>query len=172
MQLTDALEILLDESARAAYNKLLEAKEAARIRHQHLDEKRKKFKEDLEARETAHFAKIKKQKTEEEKLKDEIARLQKEGAKLVQEEIKLLQEEISRELGSNVNNLTEDGSLYKIIIEWKAEKNDGENGGYNEDVLNRIFKKYGDVVAVVVSTKKKGQGLIEFKEKRAAVSNL
>lgn len=171
VQLTEALKILLDSSARAAYDKLLKAKEATKIRHQALDEKRKKFKEDLQAREQAHFAKKENEKTEEEKLQEEIARLQKEGAKLVQEEIKLLQEEINKELGTISKNV-EDGTQYKIKIEWKAEKNDNENGGYNEEILERIFRKYGDLVAVVVSAKNKGQALVEFKERGAAVSLL
>ncbi|KAK6620881.1 hypothetical protein RUM43_011179 [Polyplax serrata] len=166
-QLTEALEILLDESARAAYDKLLKGKEAARLRYEELDEKRKKFKEDLEARERAHFAKNKGQKTEEQKLQEEIARLQKEGAKLVEEEIRKLQEEVNRELSGSEGN-TEDGSQYKIKIQWNVGEND--DGGYNEEILERIFRKYGDIAALAVSQKKGKQGLalIEFKEKKAA----
>lgn len=121
----------------------------------------------MDAREKA-FSKNVKNKSKEDKLKEEIVRLQKEGAQLVEEEIKLLQEEIKQQLktGFEVN---EDGSQFKIKIEWKA---DNENGGYNEETLSRIFSKYGDINAIVVSSKTKGKALIEFKERQAAVSSI
>lgn len=132
-----------------------------------MDDKRKKFKADLEAREEAYFASKEKQKSEEEQLKDEIDRLRKEGAKLVQEEIRLLQEEINNELKKN-ERVPEDGSSYRIKVEWKADKDDEKNGGYDEETLQRIFRKYGDIAALVVSSKKKGQALVEFESRDAA----
>lgn len=157
----------MDESARAAYDKLIKAKEAAKLRHKDLDDKRKKFKEDLEAREEAYFASKQKHKSEEEKLRDEIDRLRKEGAKLVQEEIRKLQEEIEKEF--LIHEFPEDGSLYRIKVEWKADKDDEKNGGYDEALLRRIFHKHGDISALVLS-KKKGQALLEYEKKEAAVS--
>lgn len=50
-QLTKILEVLTDESARKAYDRVLRGKKEAALRHKELDGKRKKFKEDLEARE-------------------------------------------------------------------------------------------------------------------------
>lgn len=100
-QLSKALEILIDESARvsmisflglliwkwhwtctkiqsatslqAAYDKVLNGKKAAKLRHRELDEKRKKLKEDLEAREkvaseTKNAEKKLDTRTDEEKL--------------------------------------------------------------------------------------------------------
>ncbi|KAF6026284.1 hypothetical protein EB796_015412 [Bugula neritina] len=52
-QLSKALEVLTDEAARAAYDKILKARAAAQLRHKQLDAKRQKLKEDLEAREQA-----------------------------------------------------------------------------------------------------------------------
>lgn len=166
-ELSYALEVLLDESTRKAYDQLIKAKEAAKLRHKDLDEKRKKFKADLEAREEAYFASKEKEKSEEERLKDEIDRLRKEGAKLVQEEIKLLQKEINKELRKS-ERIFEDGSLYRIKVEWKADEGDEKNGGYDSETLHRIFKKYGDISALVVSSKKKGQALVEFESRDAA----
>ena len=45
--------MLSDEGARKAYDNVLKAKQAAQIRNRQLDEKRKKLKDDLDAREAA-----------------------------------------------------------------------------------------------------------------------
>ena len=45
--------MLSDEAARKAYDNVLKAKQAAQIRNRQLDEKRKKLKDDLDAREAA-----------------------------------------------------------------------------------------------------------------------
>uniref|UniRef100_A0A8C0P9J2 DnaJ homolog subfamily C member 17 n=2 Tax=Canis lupus familiaris TaxID=9615 RepID=A0A8C0P9J2_CANLF len=50
-QLSQALEVLTDTAARAAYDKVRKAKKQAAERTQKLDERRKKVKLDLEARE-------------------------------------------------------------------------------------------------------------------------
>lgn len=50
-KLSKILEILTDESARKAYDKVLKGRKEAALRHRELDSKRRKLKEDLEARE-------------------------------------------------------------------------------------------------------------------------
>ncbi|MEQ2316208.1 hypothetical protein AMECASPLE_030311 [Ameca splendens] len=50
-QLSQALEVLTDAAARAAYDKICAAKKQAEERNKKLDDKRKKIKLDLEARE-------------------------------------------------------------------------------------------------------------------------
>ena len=54
-KLTEALQILTHESARNAYDRVLRAKKKAVIRHNELDIKRKKLKEELELREKNAF---------------------------------------------------------------------------------------------------------------------
>lgn len=49
--MSKVLEILTDEAARKAYDKVLKGRKEAEIRHKELDSKRRKLKEDLEARE-------------------------------------------------------------------------------------------------------------------------
>ncbi|EZA57938.1 DnaJ-like protein subfamily C member [Ooceraea biroi] len=83
LELSQALEILTDFSARAAYDKVFTARKQAKKRIRVLDSKRQKFKEDLEAREEAYKRSID-PKSEENRLKAKIARLEKEGAKLVE----------------------------------------------------------------------------------------
>lgn len=99
-----ALEILLDTSARAAYDRVIHAKKAAEIRTKQLDSKRQKLKADLEERErAANVAQSKRhsystvQKTPEEQLKDEIERLRSEGSKLLEEEQLLMQQMLNEE---------------------------------------------------------------------------
>ncbi|KAI8432257.1 hypothetical protein MSG28_004696 [Choristoneura fumiferana] len=155
-ELSRALEILTDAAARSAYDKVLRAKAAAKLRHKELDSKRQKLKEDLERRERE--AGLGTNLTDEQKLAAEILRLQKEGSRLLQEEQKRVKEEIQRTLG-RLNEPVWDSSLNRIKIKWKADKTDESNGGYDEPKLRMILKKYGDIVALIVSSKKKGTAL-------------
>lgn len=61
-----------------------------------------------------------------------------------------------------------DPSLNRIKIKWKVDKNDTNNGGYDENVLRRFLKKYGDITALIMSPKKKGSALVEFSTKDAS----
>lgn len=162
------MEILTDPSARAAYDRVLRAKAAAKLRHQELDSKRQKFKEDLDRREreaasgggTVNL-------TDEQKLAAEIDRLQKEGSILLQEEQKKMKEEIQKKMGILIEPVW-DSSLNRIKIKWKVDKNDTNNGGYDEPMLRRFLKKYGNITALIMSPKKKGSALVEFSSKEAS----
>uniref|UniRef100_A0A6P7G3A6 DnaJ homolog subfamily C member 17 n=1 Tax=Diabrotica virgifera virgifera TaxID=50390 RepID=A0A6P7G3A6_DIAVI len=160
-ELSKALEILTDESARAAYDRVLKAKKEAALRHKELDSKRRKLKEDLEYREKQGS----RQKSADELLKAEIERLRKEGSKQVQEEIEIVKQQLQKEKS---NPQYWDGSKHRIKIKWSADKHDSNNGGYNQEMLTRFLSKYGDIQALVMSPKKKGSALVEFKDKAAA----
>lgn len=167
-ELSRALEILTDKSARSAYDKVLRAKEAAKLRHQELDSKRQKLKEDLERREKeAESGKGACNLTDEQKLAAEIERLQKEGSRLLQEEQQRMKEEIKKTMGL-MSEPVWDSSLNRIKIKWKANKNDPNNGGYDEATLRRFLKKYGEIVVLIISPKKKGSALVEFSSKEAS----
>ncbi|XP_022908353.2 dnaJ homolog subfamily C member 17 [Onthophagus taurus] len=167
-KLSKILEILTDESARKAYDRVLKARQEAQIRHQALDSKRKKLKEDLDAREQFK-SNQQKQKSAEQLLKEEIERLRKEGSKQVEEEIALVTQQIFNERNNqNTDIEREESDKFRIKIKWKANKNDDKNGGYNEEILRKILLKYGDINVLVMSSKKKGSALIEYKTKRAA----
>ncbi|XP_063625046.1 dnaJ homolog subfamily C member 17 [Cydia splendana] len=166
-ELSRALEILTDAAARSAYDKVLRAKEAAKLRHKELDSKRQKLKEDLERREREAMSGSGINLTDEQKLAAEIQRLQKEGSRLLQEEQRRVKEEIQRSL-SRLSDPVWDSSLNRIKIKWKADKTDESNGGYDEAILRKCLKKYGDIVALIVSPKKKGSALVEFDNKEAS----
>ncbi|KAM3961505.1 dnaJ homolog member 15 [Aphomia sociella] len=164
-ELSRALEILTDVSARAAYDKVLRAKAAAKLRHQQLDSKRQKLKEDLERREReASSLGGATNLTDEQKLAAEIERLQREGSRLLQEEQQRVKEEIQKSIGKEP---LWDSSLNRIKIKWKVEKNDSTNGGYDETLLRKFLKKYGTIVALIMSPKK-GSALVEFSTKEAS----
>lgn len=194
-KLSKVLELLLDDAARAAYDRVLRAKKEAALRNQQLDSKRKKLKEDLEARERRGISgyKLAKDKSPDEILKEEIERLRKEGSKQVEEEMEYVLRQVKEELRQPEDSW--DGSKHRIKIKWKANKGDETNGGYNQEILHRFLSKvscyssrcfskfiwkldeliyfllqYGDIMALVISPKKKGSALVEFKTKRGAVS--
>ena len=70
--MSSALEVLSDKSARAAYDKVIRAKEAAKIRYRELDAKRRKLRDDLEARERAAAVGTQHKMNDREKLAREV----------------------------------------------------------------------------------------------------
>ncbi|XP_067012994.2 dnaJ homolog subfamily C member 17 [Anabrus simplex] len=173
-ELSRALEILTDESARAAYDKVLRARKAAKLRHKELDSRRKKLKEDLEAREkkAEELAARKRNnfdtRTDEEKLQAEIERLRKEGSKQLEEEVEYVRRQVELEKENKKGASLEDNSCSRLTLRWSCDKSDETNGGYSYDTLHKMFCKYGDIVALVVLPKKKGRALVEFQSREAA----
>ncbi|KFO32943.1 DnaJ like protein subfamily C member 17 [Fukomys damarensis] len=208
-QLSQALEVLTDAAARAAYDKVRKAKKQAAARTQKLDEKRKRVKLDLEARERQAQA----QGSEEEEdsrstrtLEQEvstqhaclsaicggsrkerllstrsqvelprdlckIARLREEGSRQLEEQQRLIREQIRQDreqrLRGKVRN-TEGKGTPKLKLKWKCEKEDESQGGYSRDVLLRLLQKYGEVLNLVLSSKKAGTAVVEFSTVKAA----
>jgi len=168
-ELSKILEILTDKSARSAYDKILNARKAAAIRNRQLDSKRQKLKAELEERERNALSNSQRSyqynipKTDEDILLNEIERLRKEGSKLLQEEQELMKKQLLEEKLKVEDHY--DSSQHRIKIKWKINSN--QNLNYTEESLRNYLKKYGDIVAIVVSTKKNGSALIEFKTQDA-----
>ena len=76
-KLSKALEVLTDKEARASYDKILRAKKERQAKNKKLDAKRRKLRDELDAREKVAQEII--VKNEEEKLRPEIERIRKEG---------------------------------------------------------------------------------------------
>ncbi|XP_050989639.1 dnaJ homolog subfamily C member 17 [Labeo rohita] len=176
-QLSQALEVLTDAAAKAAYDKVRAAKKQAEERNRKLDDKRKKIKLDLEARER----RAENVKAEEVKitrtLEEEIARLREEGSRELQEQQRLIREQIQRETDINTGNTHTDSSTVhqgnsnvtpKLKLKWKCKKDDASNAGYSHECLQNLFQKYGDVLNVLISSKKKGSAVVEFASAKAA----
>ncbi|XP_041809972.1 dnaJ homolog subfamily C member 17 [Chelmon rostratus] len=180
-QLSQALEVLTDAAAKAAYDKICAAKKQAEERNRKLDDKRKKIKLDLEARERHAEAQSQEEVQITRTLEEEIARLREEGSRQLEEEQRLIREQIQREretqqqqMGgctqrySGVGRCSKNNVTPKLKLKWKSKKDDGTNGGYSEDILVRLLQKYGDVLNVIISSKKKGSAVVEFATVRAA----
>uniref|UniRef100_A0A8C6B0C3 DnaJ homolog subfamily C member 17 n=1 Tax=Monodon monoceros TaxID=40151 RepID=A0A8C6B0C3_MONMO len=171
-QLSQALEVLTDAAARAAYDKVRKAKKQAAERTQKLDERRKKVKLDLEARERQAQAHGSDEEEEEESrstgtLEQEIKRLREEGSRQLEEQQRVIQEQIRQEREQRLRGMAENpGSkgTPKLKLKWKSKS----QGGYSRDVLLRLFQKYGEVLNLVLSSKKAGTAVVEFATIKAA----
>ncbi|XP_034485908.1 dnaJ homolog subfamily C member 17 [Drosophila innubila] len=177
-ELSKALEILTDVTARAAYDKVLKAKKAAELRTKQLDSKRQKLKEELEQRERAALHKLQAgqpystvRKSDEEVLQEQIERLRREGSKLLEEEQLAMREQLKRNYNEQRQQQQQapafDSTQHRIKIKWKADKSDASNGGYTQEQLMQYLKKYGEVVALVMNTKIRGRAMVELKTREA-----
>ncbi|XP_014022063.1 dnaJ homolog subfamily C member 17 isoform X1 [Salmo salar] len=182
-QLSQALEVLTDSAARAAYDKICAAKKQAEARNNKLDAKRKKIKLDLEARERQAEAHSAEQFQNTRTLEEEIARLREEGSRQLQEEQRLIKEQIQREREAQLHHsgtadyTATDAALGrhsksnvtpKLKLKWKCKKEDDTNGGYSQDFIFCLLSKYGDVLNVLISRKKRGSAVVEFETVKAA----
>lgn len=179
-QLSQALEVLTDAAAKAAYDKICAAKKQAEERNNKLDAKRKKIKLDLEARERQAETQSQEEVQITRTLEEEIARLREEGSRQLEEEQRLIREQIQREREaqqqtgdcaqrhSGVERCYKSNVSPKLKLKWKCKKDDETNGGYSQDVLLKLLQKYGDVLNVILSSKKKGSAVVEFATVRAA----
>ncbi|NXG59671.1 DJC17 protein, partial [Hemiprocne comata] len=174
-QLSQALAVLTDAAARAAYDKVRRAKHQAAERTRRLDEKRKKVKLDLEAREREAQT----HESEEEEIKitrsleQEIIRLREEGSRQLEEQQRLIQEQIRLEReqhlqGRQARNGAEGRITPKLKLKWKCRREDETRGGYSEDVLLQILQKYGEVLNLIISSRKTGSAVVEFATVKAA----
>ncbi|KAK1893453.1 DnaJ like subfamily C member 17 [Dissostichus eleginoides] len=174
-QLSQALEVLTDAPAKAAYDKICAAKKQAEERHRKLDDKRKKIKLDLESREQQAEAQTQDEAFNTRTLEEEIARLREEGSRQLEEEQRLIREQIQRERETQQTGSYTISGVVRCSktnvtpkLKWKCKKDDQTNGGYSQDILFRLLQKYGDVSNVIVSSKKKGSAVVEFATVRAA----
>lgn len=152
---------------RAAYDEKIAIKRRAKEHSRQLDAKRRKFKQDLEAREAFY----KRTKSDEEHIKVELQKLQKDGERLLEEEAFVEKQRIHK-LCKQFYKKESRTRDFIIKIRWKTQESDLFNGGYNYDILHKMFSKYGDVVALVVSSAKKGKALVTFANKSAAETAL
>ncbi|NWR56464.1 DJC17 protein, partial [Bucorvus abyssinicus] len=170
-QLSQALAVLTDAAARAAYDKARKAKKQAEERTQRLDEKRKKVKLDLEAREREAQT----HESEEEEirttrsLEQEIIRLREEGSRQLEEQQRLVREQIRLEREQHtLGESNEREPSAEPQLKWKCGKEDETRGGYSKDVLLQILQKYGDVLNLLISSRKTGSAVVEFATVKAA----
>ncbi|XP_071963034.1 dnaJ homolog subfamily C member 17-like [Antedon mediterranea] len=164
-KLAKTLEVLIDATARAAYDRLLKARKAVELRNRTLDNKRRKIKEDLEAREAAVYEDVSESPADAAaRLQQEIIRLREEGS----EQLRREQDEMQKQLEKD--NDINDEETPKLKVKWKAKKSDETNGGYNYGMLHKLFNKYGEVTTLLISTKKKGSAIVEYSSANSALN--
>uniref|UniRef100_A0A8C5UE16 DnaJ heat shock protein family (Hsp40) member C17 n=1 Tax=Malurus cyaneus samueli TaxID=2593467 RepID=A0A8C5UE16_9PASS len=152
----------------AAYDKVRRAKKEAAARTQRLNDKRKKVKLDLEAREREAQS----QENEEEEiritrsLEEEIIRLREEGSRQLEEQQRLIREQIRLEREQHGRG--EHRAAQSPLCRWKCRKEDETGGGYSKDVLLQILQKYGDVLNLLISSRRTGSAVVEFATVKAA----
>ncbi len=169
--LSDAYEVLANSETKKAYDNILKARKAAEVRNRQLDAKRRRLKDDLEAREKAAAEVGEVRRTDEAKLAQEIERLRTEGRRRLEEEQEAMRREIEEERRRQEKKRAEGGEdTAKLKIKWKKRGNDII---YDESRLRTIFGKYGEVRNVVVLEGKKDKkmsGLVEMAHRRSAAS--
>lgn len=158
IKLSEALNVLTDDTARALLDKVLKAKEAAKLRAQKFDSTRKKFKDDLERREREAEEEKERGMDDAEKLAALIRSLRTEGNRLVKQQQDLLEQQLAEERKLKI----ETAITPKLKVKWKASKRDHQNGGYTDGILTDLFGRYGPVLTILLSRKKNGMAVVEF----------
>lgn len=158
-QLSRALEVLTDPAARSAYDAVLKARQAAKIRHQGLDAKRRKLREELEAREAGPNQEA---GTAQQRLKQEVERLRREGSRQLAEQRELLQRQMQQQRVQHEDRLRQQAGLTRLKVRWKQQPG---ARGYTEDSLRQRLSQYGTISCLVV---RNGSALVEFEEPSAA----
>lgn len=151
--------------AKAAYDRVLRAKKESELRYRQLDSKRKKLKDELEAREKAFQSSGNRapEKSPEDQLKAEIERLRKQSSNLLAEE----QEKIRQELAREREHASTGGVVSaRLKVSWKVDPNGVDP--YSYDKLHSILQKYGNILNLLISTKRKGSAIVEFANKKDA----
>lgn len=78
-------------------------------------------------------------------------------------------EELKAAADLNEANVKENPENYRLRIKWKSKPEETKiNEEYTQDVLNKIFSKYGSITVLVVSAKKPGSALLEFQHTDSA----
>eukprot|EP00116_Pleurobrachia_bachei_P005107 sb/3465369/ len=162
LKFTQIMELLGNEESRANYDTVLKAREAAKLRTQKLDAKRRKLKEALEEKEQKAFSGGVSVKKAEQSLAEHIKKLQAEGEDLMRRE----EEKLRKDFFTRATTTIADKATVKL--KWKCNKEDTTNGGYSERVLRKILEQYGPVGDIVVSAKKKGSAVAVFQSIAAA----
>nr|KAF6324817.1 hypothetical protein mMyoMyo1_008283 [Myotis myotis] len=81
----------------------------------------------------------------------------------MQEQIRQEQEQRLRGKAEN----PEGKGTPKLKLKWKCRE-EGSKGGYSRDILLQLLQKYGEVLNLVLSSKKAGTAVAEFATIKAA----
>lgn len=155
-QMVIAFDLLKNPEAKAMLDTVLKAKRAAAIRLAAMNAEQRKAREDLDERERTKRQRVE-EKDAHKKLEAQIRRLREEStARLEAETERIRQEMKAADAGEKVDK---DEGSYVLEVTWLID--DLQNSVYTQDVLQRIFQKYGDA-DVLISKKKVGKAFVSF----------
>lgn len=149
--ITIALEVLLNENSRKALNQYLDAKFLIEEKNKKLDGERRKFKDDLEYRESVAA------KNKQEDLANEITKLRAAGSNLVKEQQRIVEEFLKK-------NMKFDDELDmsdSVIVKWT-------NDFYDKTMIESMFTRYGKIIGIHM---KKNCAVVEFSDKESAIQS-
>lgn len=174
VQLGKAFEILSDIAAKAAYDAVRRGRKERAKKNEQLDDKRRKFKEDLEARERAAAEKASQPVTkkattneDEERFKREVDRLRKEGSRLLEEEMNQIKEQLRKIREEKPEKPKEQPQLKapRIKVSWTSK---AFKTGLNVDLLRHLFDSYGKIEILLMS-EKKNSAIVEYKNLKDSI---
>ena len=82
--------------------------------------------------------------------------------RLLEEEQERLRKEFKQTVVPEDSVPTSDGGTPRVKLKWSAKKGDSSNGGYCSQNLNDILSCYGQVSALLISSKRNGSAIVEF----------
>ena len=151
-----------DPTAKGAYDRVLKAKKESELRDRKLDANRKKLKDELEARER-QAASEKLLKSELERLRQQQSRQWAEEQERFKRKIAEEQERHKQEIASKRQSAQETAYIQscRLKVKWKCLN------VYTKEKLHQILQKYGDITALVVSSKR-NSAIVEFANRKNA----
>ena len=171
-QLQKAYDILLDPEARAALENLAKARAASRARAEQQEAKRRKLREDLEARERAAERGKNEEEEAKERLQSELARLRRDFATRKRAYDRETAAATTPKEPAPEASAPADAApavpehLYRTLkVAWRRDASN-----YPARRLRDIYAQFGTVEDVVIreGKKKKGSALVVFAERAAA----
>ncbi|KAH6926954.1 hypothetical protein HPB50_024291 [Hyalomma asiaticum] len=134
------------------------AREAAKIRHQGMDAKRRKLREELEAREAPGQAAAA-ASTAQQRLEKEVERLRREGSQQLAEQRELLQRQMQQQMQQKDQ---QPADLTRVKVRWKQQPG---FRGYTETSVRQRLSQYGAISCLVFRS---GSALVEYEQPSAA----
>jgi hypothetical protein len=153
LELCEALECLLDDGRRQALDAQLCAAREREKQQSELDARTREFRARLEERE----ANAVQSAAEESEYENHLRELRREAAVLL--------EDSRNDIVAALSGLHLGESKCEPIIKAKWAKSGGDSVLYTEDLLGKMFSKYGEVAHIVTRSRR---ALIEFKDLAAA----
>ncbi|ESO04162.1 hypothetical protein HELRODRAFT_124201, partial [Helobdella robusta] len=159
-------EFFLDPIKKNEYDSVIRAREQAEKKKKEMDVNRKRFAEKLIADE----ARAKKQRLEEDvfKQQEELRKRAELKAEMEREAVEERERLKRKQMKESKMREDENNGGYNVKIKWKLS----QDYDYDENVLRKIFSRYGVVKELIFSGNKKGLCLVQYSGQEQALASL